>query len=551
MEKRMEPQTRTSLLYQQARRHQQTGELGEAVTLYGQVLKARPRHTPTLLYLGQIAWQTGNLDQAVVLLNRALAVDPQYVDAHDVLWQVYKAQADLTAAARVLRRLIEIRRHDGYNYYHLALLQQERGDLAEARQLFEQAVRYKSDDARIFSAFGELLQQLGLIEDAAGKYRQALSLDPRNAAYHSRFGYLLSLMGKSEDSLIHNERAVLLAPGNEAFQRQHWQTLLKAGNFSAGFAQAERYRELSGTNSGCVQYAGIRQWKGEPFAGRLVVYPETGLSDLLQFVRYLPQVKARGGTLILALPKSLMKLFGNLNYIDEIIEAGPAGAKGLNADLKVSLVSLPHLLGATLDSIPSHTPYLFADPFLTHSWVRRLNWKSLRVGLAWSLADETAVNRSEGRSIPAAGIGRLFQLLGISWYSLQFDPVIQTDFSFQTPPLVDCSGGLRDYADLAALIANLDLIIAVDSPQAHLAAALGRPVWTLLPFDSDWRWLQEREDSPWYPTMRLFRQHYPGDWDSVFERVSEALSPKFRPYRQFQPLQGKPREFFADTAVTY
>lgn len=143
------------------------------------------------------------------------------------------------------------------------------------------------------------------------------------------------------------------------------------------------------------------------------------------------------------------------------------------------------------------------------------------------------------------------KLPGISWYGLQMDGAENKAHTGLTLPVVDCSGGLRDYADMAALAANLDLVIAVDSPQAHLAAAIGRPVWILLPFESDWRWLHRREDSPWYPTMRLFRQSQPGDWDGVIRRVADALGPKSRPFRQFQPLQGKPREFFADSAVTY
>ncbi len=551
MEKRTEPQTRTSLLYQQARRHHQMGELGEAVTLYGQVLKARPRHTPTLLYLGEIAWKTENLDQASVLLNRALAIDPQYVEAHDLLWQVQKAQGNYEAAGHLLRQLIELRRHDGYNYYQLGLLQQEQGYLADARQLFELAVRYKSDDGRIFASYGELLLLLGLIEDAAAKYRQALRFDPRNAGYHSRLGYLLSLCGQSGESLSHIERAILFDPGSETFQRQRWETLLKLGSYREGFAEAERRIALKEHSVVESMYAAIPRWDGEPFAGRLLIYPETELEDILQYARYLPQVKARGGTLILALPKSLMKLFSNLQCVDEIVEAAPFGGGTGQADIKASIVSLPYLFGTTIDSIPSHTPYLFADPFLTHSWVRRLNWKSFRVGLAWSLTNDVAASNAAVKSIPAAGIEQLANLPGISWHSLQFGAEAAQVAFPKLPPIIDCSGGLRDYADLAALVTNLDLIIAADSPSAHLAAALGRPVWTLLPFESNWRWLHRREDSLWYPTMRLFRQNQPGDWDEVLQRVAEALGPKSRPYRKFQPLQGNPSEFFADTAVTY
>ena len=530
MNRRMEPQTRTSLLYQQARRHHQLGEFGEAVGLYGQVLTARPRHTPTLLYLGEIAWQTGNLDQAVVLLTRALAVDPQYAAAHDLLWQVYKAQGDFASAERVLRRLNEIRGYDGYNYYHLALLLQEMGNRSEAVRLFEQAIRFKPDDGRIFAAYGDLLQTMGQIADAAAKYRQALAHDPRNAGYHYHLGYLLGWCGQTHEGISHLERAALLDPGNDALRQNHAQALLKAGLLPEGFAALKR--------------KGAR-WNGEPFSGRLLVYSEAELADTVQFARYLTQVKARCESLILALPKPLMRLFSNLQCVDEIVDATATGMRESRAGQTVTFADLPMVLGTTLESIPSHTPYLFADPFLTHSWVKRLNWKSFRVGIFWSRAEE------QQASILPGSLEQLVSLPGISWYSLHTERTAAEAIETYSLPIADFSSSLRDYADQAALAANMDLIVAIDSPTAHLAAAIGRPVWTLLPFDANWRWLHRREDSPWYPTMRLFRQSQPGDWDTVLRRVAEALGPRSRPFRQFQPLQGKPREFFAETAVTY
>ena len=530
MNGRTEPQIRTGLLYQQARRHHQLGEYGEAVGLYAQVLKARPRHTPTLLYLSEIAWLTGNLDQAVVLLTRALAVDPQHAGVHDLLWQVYRAQGDNESAIRILRRLIEVRQYDGYNYYHLAQLQHELGNQLEARQLFEQAIRYKPDDGRIIAAYGDLLQAMGHIADAAAKYRQALVHDPRNPGYHFQFGYLLTWCGQLQEGLAHIDRAVLLDPGNALLRQRRAKALLKSGMLRQGFA---------------ATHLNSVHWNGEAISGSLLVYAEADIADVLQFARYLPQIKARCGKLILALPRPLMKLFSNLHCVDEIIEATETAMRAAYSEQTVSFAALPLVMGTTLESVPSHTPYLFADPFLTHSWVKRLNWKSFRVGLVWSQSED------QQPPISASNLEKLVNLPGISWYSLQGETRIGEDTARYSLPITDCSASLRDYADQAALAANMDLIIAIDSPAAHLAAAVGRPVWTLLPFDANWRWLHRREDSPWYPTMRLFRQSQPGDWDEVLRRVAEALGPQSRPFRQFQPLQGNPREFFAETAVTY
>ena len=550
MNKRMEPKIRTSLVYQQARRHHQNGEIGEAVTLYGQVLAAQPRHTPALLHLGEIAWQTRNLDQASVLLSRAVSIDPQFAEAYEIFWQVRKAQGDIESAMALLRRLVEIRRHDGYAYFNLGLLHHEKGQVAEARRMFDLAIRYKSDDPEIYASIGSAMQEQGMLGDAATHYQKALMYDPRNPLIHLHMGELLSRQGLLQEAVGHLDRANLLDPANEAIRRHRWQTLLQIGHLEEGFAESESRFQMKSFQNVYGMYSEIPRWQGEPFSGRLLVHTENYMEDILQFSRYLPQVKARGGTLILALPRPLMRLFATLQHVDEIIEASPANIKAAKADLTASITSLPALFGTTMQTVPKHTPYLFADPFLTHSWVRRIQWKTFRIGLAWSVT-EKETSAAAARSTRLASMEPLMGIPGISWYSLQLETGASVDMTHECLPIVDCTAGLRDYSDVAALAANMDLVIAVDSPQAHLAAAIGRPVWTLLPFEASWRWLHQREDSPWYPTMRLFRQTRPGDWDDVIRQVAAALGPRFRPLRKFQHLQGAPPALFAETAVPY
>ena len=246
-----------------------------------------------------------------------------------------------------------------------------------------------------------------------------------------------------------------------------------------------------------------------------------------------------------------MRLFTNLGCVDEIVETTPESIAAARADLTASILSLPALFDTTMDTIPSSIPYLFADPFLTHSWVRKLNWKTFRAGLIWSVKEPADTTRSAQRSAGLTVMEPLLKIPDISWVSLQNETGLSVDLANRALTISDCAAGLRDLADTAALAANLDLIISVDSPLAHLAAATGRPVWTLLPYESGWRWLNNREDSPWYPTMRLFRQTHPGDWDSVIRRVAAELKPTVRPYRKFQPLQGVPPALYAETAVPY
>jgi ADP-heptose:LPS heptosyltransferase len=238
-------------------------------------------------------------------------------------------------------------------------------------------------------------------------------------------------------------------------------------------------------------------------------------------------VKAQGGRVIIECPQSLYRLLENCNGIDEIIEKSSMNTLSVQPDIHTHLLDLPGIFDTTLKSIPSHIPYITPDPILVDQWTSRLNVNDdLKIGIVW--AGNPDHTRDRDRSCSLADFAKLADIPGLSFYSLQKGHnSIASDNPHIEMKIVNLDNELTDFADTAAVIANLDLVISVDTAVAHLTGAIGKPVWTLLPFAPDWRWLLKRNDSPWYPTMRLFRQNQPGDWTEVFEQVREELSDNF------------------------
>ncbi|HLJ65162.1 MAG TPA: glycosyltransferase family 9 protein, partial [Stellaceae bacterium] len=249
---------------------------------------------------------------------------------------------------------------------------------------------------------------------------------------------------------------------------------------------------------------------------RILIHAEQGAGDTLQFARYVPMVAARGGRVVLLVQPELRRLFASLPGVEELVTGGPM----IRAMVQCSLASLPHRFGTTLETIPASSSYLAADAALTAQWRERLkSFPGPKIGLVW--AGNPEHRRDRDRSIAPGFLPPLLALPGFTFFSLQ---------KFAPPPglnVMSLAGALNDFADTAAVIAALDLVITVDTSVAHLAGALGRPVWILLPAIPDWRWLLAREDSPWYPSARLFRQERHGAWKGVIERVAAVLSQHF------------------------
>jgi hypothetical protein len=389
------------------------------------------------------------------------------------------------------------------------------GQLEEASESLERAIELDPEIAVAHTNLGNVRQAQGRLEEAVACHERALAVEPMNPEAYSNLGGILDLQGKLTESMAAYDRALELRPDFAVALFNRSLLRLRTGDLISGLPDYEHRWHLT------KRRAFIQpQWHGQPLDGaRILLYPEQGLGDTVQFLRYVPLVQAAGGQVVLEVQPQMRRLVAHLPEAAEIICVGEPLPP---FDWHCPFMSLPLAFGTTLDTIPARVPYLTIPQEADVIRVFPSEDSGLRVGLVW--AGSPAHLRDRFRSIPLELLKPLFGLEGVQFYSLQMGPAAEElREAGALAKMIDLAPKIEDMADTAALINNLDLIIAVDTAVAHLAGALGKPVWAMLPLVPDWRWLLDREDSPWYPTMRLFRQSTLGDWASVVEAVRCAL----------------------------
>jgi Flp pilus assembly protein TadD len=465
--------------------HHRAGRLVEAEQGYRRILAADPRQPDALHMLGVLAYQAGQQNAAVELIGRAIAL------------------------------------HGSNASYHanLGLALQEMGELEPAAAAFRQAIGLKPNAAAAHNNLGIVLTALGRCDAALACSAKALELQPDFADAHVNIGHARRQQQKLELAIAQFRTAIRLKPDFAEAHTSLAHALLQNGDFAEGWAEYE-WRWKTGPMLPGRRNFPQPQWRGEPGEGRqLLLHAEQGFGDTLQFCRFASDAADRGFRIILEVQKPLVRLLTGLPKVTAVIARGEALPE---FDLHAPLLSLPWALGLTVESLAEPAPYLQADPALAAVWRRRLAAPAgLLVGLAWA-GSHTAANAAidRRRSIAPEILAPLFHSPGVNFVSLQKDgPPMPAEF-----PLTDLMPEVTDFADTAALIANLDLVITVDTAVAHLAGALGKPVWMLNRFDSCWRWLTGRRDSPWYPTLRIYQQPAPGNWDSVIADIARDLS---------------------------
>jgi Tfp pilus assembly protein PilF len=399
----------------------------------------------------------------------------------------------------------------------VALRDTDRGP--EAVSSFRQALRLQPGEPGVLNNLGNTLLAQQQYAEAIACFRDGLRRAPANPGIHLNLGNALRCCGRVGEAIESLRRALELRPdfaeahGDLAF------ALLLQGDLTQGFREYEwRWRRPDFPRR---QFASPL-WRGENLASRTVlIHTEQGAGDSLQFARFVSQLPERGARVLLECPPSLAALFESVTGPAQVI---PKGDPLPEADYHLPLLSLPQRLGVTLETIPARTPYV--RPPVNRAMVlpppRYPQDVRLKVGLAWRGNPQHQNDRQ--RSLPLALLEPLFAVPNVAIYDLQLSagPQFAGEAASQ-PALVPLDGLLRDFADTASVVAQLDLVISVDTSMAHLAGALARTTWVLLPFAPDWRWMLDREDSPWYPTVRLFRQTAPGDWAAVVHRVRDAL----------------------------
>ncbi|MBE0537551.1 MAG: tetratricopeptide repeat protein [Phycisphaerae bacterium] len=498
------------------------GRFDEAVAAYGQAVSLKGDFAEAWLNRAIALTSAGDTQSAERACAQALELRPDWARAHDVMGYVHQCKGAFQEAEASFRRAVELEAGYAEARNHLGAALNRRGDFAAAAAQLRQVVATAADYAEGWNNLGISEKGLGRLAEAAACFRRAVELDEGFAQGHYNLGNALRETGDCEGAIEAFERAIEWMPD---FAWAHWNlshALLACGRFDEGWRQ---YAWRHDKRLGIVTYPhemDLPRWDGRKFDGRrLLVHYEQGLGDTIQFIRYLPMVKARGGTVVLEAPRQLFALFRECEGIDELIAAGPDKPAG-HFDWMASPLDFPGIFGTQAETIPARVPYVFADVDKAQVWWPRLRGTALKIGIVWAGSPDHG--RDAERSCSLEWFGPLARMEGVRAYSLQKGPaaeqLAQCDAAGR---IVDLAGDFEDMSDLAAAMINLDLIISVDTAAAHLAGAMARPVWVVLPFTADWRWMTDRTDSPWYPTMQLFRQKSRGDWADVFQRVHEEL----------------------------
>lgn len=507
-------------LFARATEKQQGGSLAEAAALYRQVLAAKPDHVAAHFNLGIVGQGMGDFAGAVECFERALALRPDLAEAHNSLGLTLRRQEKLDEAKGHYERALALKPEYADALSNLGVLLRQLDQLDESEKCLTKALLLRPENAGMLDNLGNTLREMGRLAESAACHERAIALQPQLANAHNNLGYTLRKQGKLKEARASIRRALELDPKSADIQWNLCLLDLLEGNLAEGWRGYEvRHQRKENRPRQFAQ----PQWRGEPLDGaRILLHSEQGLGDSIQFLRYVPLVRAAGGTVILNVPETLRSLAAELPGVDMVTAEGEALPE---FTWQCPLLSLPLALKTTLDSIPSDVPYLKA-PQTGVGAADQVGWlaNAVCVGLVWSGNPRCAEDRM--RSMRLKEFAPLLALEGFRFFSLQMGAAAAQLDEAQgriTGPITDLRPAIHDFADTAALVEGLDLVISVDTSVAHLAGALAKPVWLLLPFAPDWRWLLEREDSPWYPTMRIFRQPQFGDWASVVEKVTREL----------------------------
>jgi tetratricopeptide (TPR) repeat protein len=428
---------------------------------------------------------------------------------------------DLAQAQSLLGTILDENARDPDGLHLMGLVGLKAGKFQAAASYIESAISLRPMDSRLYGNCGEAYRRYGNMDLAFQRLQRALELDPQNAGAWCNYGSLCREIGRIDDAIAAYRKAVALDSKNANAHYNLGLALLVSGSFIEGWKEYEyRWEALPHL----PQRNNLQpRWSGQSLAQRtLLVSFEQGLGDILQFVRYLPIFIRQGARVILECPRELHRLFRCLDGIQCILPSDPPPA----FDYHIPLLSIPAVFGATEETIPREVPYLRAPIEISHMWHKRLSEHaaSRRIGICWAGNPHHVNDRN--RSCRLSVLAPLGRIEGAIFYSLQKGKAAeQSRYPIANMKILDFSAELQDFADTAGLVENLDLVVTVDTAIAHLAGALGKPVWMLTPFDPDWRWLLHRSDSPWYPTMKIIRQTSRRSWNSISMAISDFQFP--------------------------
>jgi tetratricopeptide (TPR) repeat protein len=497
-------------------------KLAEALACFQHALRLRPSFAESHNSMGVLFREQGQRQEARACFDEALRLKPAFAAAHNNLGKLHEDEGRLEEAADCYRRALDLQPSSALFVVNLANALTAQGKAYEAMPYYRRAIRLQPDEAIYLSNLGNALTLTGRPDEAEAYCRQALRLKPDFADAYHNLGIALSTRGEIEQALQANAQALRLNPDHIGARNCQAMWRLQMGDFTRGWEEYEwRWKKANVSPRTFPQPL----WDGSPLDGRaILIHAEQGLGDTLQFLRYVPLVKRRGATVLFECQPALRQLLAGCPGIDRLV---PRGEPLPDFDVHAPLLSLPRIFGTTLATLPADVPYLFADAGLVERWRSELSGvPGFKIGIAWQGNPRFPADCM--RSVPLTHFAPLAQVDGVRLFGLQKGlgrEQLRATASYL--PVIDLGDQLDEatggFMDTAAIMKNLDLVVSSDTAIAHLAGALGVPVWVALALGADWRFLRRRADSPWYPTMRLFRQTRLGDWDGVFTRIAAEL----------------------------
>lgn len=501
-----------------ARQALDAGDFARAASILQEVLAVAPEEPIALNGMAEVAIAAGRLDEAADYVCRAIARVANEPAFHNNLCEIRRQQGRLEEAVASCQRALELSPNSPQLHSNLGVVYRRQGNFELAVANFQRALELDPRLAFVHYNLGNAYMKLDRLDLAEASFQRALELAPGHPDMHLNFGNTLQMQGRNHEALSHFEAAMRARPDFGDAHHGRASIWLLLGNYAQGWPEYEWRWKASG-----ILPPSFTQplWQGQPLEGRtILLVAEQGLGDTLHFIRYAPLVKRRGGRVVLQCPQALHELLHNSQGIDQFISS----QESLEAfDYYAPLLSLPAIFGTLLETVPGQEPYLFAEGERVARWRQAISGGAeLKVGIAWqgspTYSEDSRRSFSLEYLLPLAACGN------VKLFSLQknFGREQLTSLG-ERAQIVDLGATLDEgtgaFVDTAAAMMSLDLVITPDTALAHLAAGLGVRVWVALQYATNWRWLVDRDDSPWYPTLRLFRQSRRGIWDDVFARI--------------------------------
>jgi tetratricopeptide (TPR) repeat protein len=526
-------QTMVQLL-QQGLFHHRRGEVALAMERYSEVLQKDPKNAEALYYVAVIACQEGQFKQGVDLVRKALALVPPEARMLNLLGQALDRLGQPLEAVKALDQAIALDPKLAAAHANRANIMVDAGLPDEALKGFDKALALEPNSPHELINRGGLLELVGRLEDALKDYEHALKLEPNTAEVHANLGSVLKDLGQVDVAAGHDaaarfdeaiaayDRAIKLKPRLHEAYAARGEIKLMRGDWVDGFSDYDHRAEFANPT---VTPLPDPRWHGEKRDGeRIVLVAEQGLSDIIQFCRFAPALVAQGHDVVLLVHKGMAPLLATLKGVTVVTDAAELESK---RPLRwLPLMSVPTILGTTPETLPRDVPYLSAEPARVAAFAGKLGTAKFKIGINWSPGNPDRTVLAE-RHIPLPAFAALAALPGVELIALQkgaaLGDIKGVAFREKIRTIdADPNPDAGYFLDTAAAMMGLDLVVGCDSAIVHLAGALGRPVFTLVPVISDWRWMLSRADSPWYPTLRVFRQTTARQWGPVFERVVAA-----------------------------